>query len=168
MFEKKQGNKPLLALSSHRELTCHDTRTNIRRSVFWLFAMFAESQIKASERDPEYCRHGCETFLGNLQAADIKKDLNSFILCGHQPVCPGIMGNNSPVFLFSGTGLLSVYLSHAVIEQQGRHFDFETSSIEKETGGGRGFVWDKRYSVLKTFWPNFGSSADVNFRSGVE
>ena len=45
-----------------------NTRTNSRLIVFWrLFVMFAESQIEASERDPGYCKNGCEMlFLGNL------------------------------------------------------------------------------------------------------
>ena len=69
--------------------------------------MFAESQIKASKRDPEYCKNGCETlFFGEpmIQAANLKKDCNSFT------VCHWGMGNNSPVFFFffSQTGLLHV------------------------------------------------------------
>ena len=45
--------------------------------------MFAESQIKVSKRDPEYCKNGCEVVLGDpvMQAADLEKDCNSFTTC---------------------------------------------------------------------------------------
>ena len=49
------------------ELSRHRNWINNRLAVFWLFVMFAESQIEASERDQEYCKNGCKTFfLGNL------------------------------------------------------------------------------------------------------
>ena len=59
-----------------------ESGTNNRLAVFWLFVMFSESQIKASEKDPEYCKNGCETFFFGepvIPAADLEKDCNSFI-----------------------------------------------------------------------------------------
>ena len=82
-----------------------ETGTNNRLAVFWLFVMFAESQIKASERDPEYCKTGCETlFFGEpvIQAAELEKDCNRFTVCvAIGNACPRSMGNNSPVFFLS-------------------------------------------------------------------
>ena len=53
--------------------------------------MFAESQNKASERDPEYCKNGCETlFLGNLW---YRQPISKMcVVIGI--VCPRSMGNN--------------------------------------------------------------------------
>ena len=72
--EKKGGTNrsspvfcSLMTSKQSCQLSRHRNRTNIRLGVFWLFVMFAESQIKAPERDPEYCKNGCEMlFLGNL------------------------------------------------------------------------------------------------------
>ena len=86
------------------ELSRRRTGTNNRLAVFWLFVMFAESQIEASERDPEYGKHGCETlFFGEpvIQPADLEKDCNSFMFV------LGVGGITLPSFL-SGTGLLSI------------------------------------------------------------
>ena len=66
---EKKGNKPLLALSSPASYPTIETGQTFGLAVFWLFVIFAESQIKASERDPDYCKkNGCETlfFSGNL------------------------------------------------------------------------------------------------------
>ena len=53
MFGEKKGNKPLLTLSSPASYPSIETgEKKIRLGVFWLFVMFAESQIKASEKRP--------------------------------------------------------------------------------------------------------------------
>ena len=102
--EKKKGTTTACTKQSC-ELSRHRNRTNIRLAVFWLFVMFAVSQIKASEKDPEYCKNGCETlFLGNLwcrQPISKKTAIHSlYVCCSHWHVCPMSMGNNSPVFFF--------------------------------------------------------------------
>ena len=64
--------------------------------------MFVESQIKASERDPEYCKTGCETlFFGEpvMQADDLEKDCNSFTVAFGMFVL-GVWGIPLPSFLF--------------------------------------------------------------------
>ena len=71
--KKKKREQTLARLFTETKQCCelfhHRNRTNIVTivsHVFWLFVMFAESQIKASKRDPEYCKNGFETlFLGN-------------------------------------------------------------------------------------------------------
>ena len=75
--------------------------------MFWLCEMFAESQIKASERDPEYCLKKMvvkRCSWGTCDARSRSPKRLQFILCvcSHRQVCPRIMGNNSPVFLFFG------------------------------------------------------------------
>ena len=91
-----------LSLSSPTSYPAIETGANNRFAVFWLFVMFAESQIKACERDPENCKNGCETlFFGEhvIQAADLEKDCNSFMFVLR------VWGITLPSF-FSGTGLL--------------------------------------------------------------
>ena len=116
MFEKKKREQTLARIftetSSPASYPAIKTRTNIRHAVFWLFAMFTESQIKASERDPEYCKKGCEIVKrcswGTCDTGSRSLKRLQFIhcACSHQHVCPRSKGNNSPVFFFSGTGLL--------------------------------------------------------------
>ena len=63
MFGGGKGNKPLLGPSSFASYPAIETGQTFGLAVFWLFVMFAESQIKAFERGPEYYKNcnGCET-----------------------------------------------------------------------------------------------------------
>ena len=74
--EKKGANRCSLVFCSLIKQSCELSRHrnwDNHLAVFWLFVMFAESQIKAFKRDPEYCQNGCETFFGEpvIQAAGL-------------------------------------------------------------------------------------------------
>ena len=107
---KKKREQTAACTKQSCELSRHRNRTNIRLAVFWLFVMFAESQIKASERDPEYCKKWLwNVVLGErvIQAADLEKDCNSFTLC----VAIGIV-----VLGVRGITLLSFFFRNRSIE----------------------------------------------------
>ena len=88
------------SLSSPASYSAIETGTNNRLAVFWLFVMFAKSQIKASERDAEYCKNGSETFFGEpvIQAADLEKVYSLFVL--------GVWGITPPSFFFLNRSIL--------------------------------------------------------------
>ena len=102
--EREKKEQTAACISSHQSYPAIEIRTIICHAVFWLFMMFAESQIKAFERDPEYCKNGCEKlFLRNPRDAGSRSRKRlQFIhgVCSHRHVCPRIMRNNSTIFFF--------------------------------------------------------------------
>ena len=115
-----EGHNRRCSERKNREQTAACTKQSCELSTGPTFVSLCSGYLwcslnrKESERDPEYCKNGCETCSWgtcDTGSRSRKRPQFSHCVCSHWHVCPRSMGNNSPVFCFSGTGLLTTELA---------------------------------------------------------